>query len=242
MVSKIDVEKLKQNNIENISNAKNVEKTSKNDVKVGFFNKLLNKITKLLSLGGSTNDVDHDAKKKEKTGLFSILKNKQFKLIVIVLFFGLLALIVLNSSFGEDLTSINKTNNDYNFTSSLEYCEKLENKLEEVLSGISGVGKVRVMVTVESGPELKLAKNTEETKNETTTGGNFTSSSTMIDEPIIVTTSSSKQPLVITELTPKITGVLVVASGAKDIGVKMNLMQAIVSLLNISTSNIQIYS
>ena len=118
----------------------------------------------------------------------------------------------------------------------------MEEKLEEVLGGISGVGKLKVMVTVDSGPELKYATNSQEKSNHSSMGENSTTSTTILDEPIILTSSGSKVPLIVTEISPKVTGVVVVASGAKDVGIKLDLMQAVMVLLNISSNKVQIYS
>lgn len=177
---------------------------------------------------------------KKENSFTKFFKIKQVKVAVIVLIFGVAALIILNSSFGTSLTNKNTTKNS-SYMTSLEYCEKLENKLMEVLEKISGVGDVKVMVTVESGPEIKIATSTDERTNTTTNGTNSTTNSTTVKDPIIITSSGSNSPLVLSEIVPQVTGVIVVASGAKDVKVRLNLLEAIKVLLNISSSNIQIY-
>ena len=46
--------------------------------------------------------------------------------------------------------------------------------------------------------------------------------------------------MVVVELLPKITGVLIVASGAKDIKMKNTLINTIAAILNISVSNVEV--
>lgn len=185
----------------------------------------------------------NNVNKKEIKGnnKLKLLNNKYVKSIIVVLIFGILALIILNSSFSTSHTSSKDSSNSNSYMSSLEYCEKLENKLVGVLSGISGAGNVKVMITVEHGPELKLASNTDERTNITTNGNGSTTNTTKSTEPIIVRSASNSQPLILSEVSPKITGVVVVASGAKDVRVKLNLLEAVKALLDVSSNNIQIY-
>ncbi|MBR2468217.1 MAG: hypothetical protein IKB42_04175 [Clostridia bacterium] len=242
MGSDLVVENLSNNKQDKIvTSTKNIKNMDKNSEKQSIFSKFFNIFNK------TDNFVDGDkslinSKKSTKGGVFYFLKNKQIKSLIVVLIFALLAFIILSSSFGEDLTTVNKNEKSYSYTSSLEYCEKLEEKLEEVLGGISGVGKLKVMVTVDSGPELKYATNSQEKSNHSSMGENSTTSTTILDEPIILTSSGSKVPLIVTEISPKVTGVVVVASGAKDVGIKLDLMQAVMVLLNISSNKVQIYS
>lgn len=201
-----------------------IEKTCKNDT---FFKKFDN---------NSKTD-----KNKIDFNITKFFKIKQVKTAVIVLIFGLIALFILNSSLGENVIGSSAKSSDDGYMTSLEYCEKLETKLVEVLQNISGVGKVNVMVSVESAPEIKIATSTNEKTNTTSSGLNTTTNSSVVSDPIIVNGSGVTSPLVLTEFAPKVTGVVVVADGAKDVRVRLNLLEAIESLLNVSSENIQIF-
>ena len=124
---------------------------------------------------------------------------------------------------------------------SLEYCEKLELKLVEVLKNIDGVGNISVMVTVESSPEIKIASNSDEKTNTVSNSAGTTTTSTSLQKPIIINSSGEGSAMVLYEISPRVTGVVVVADGAKDIRVKMDLFNAIQALLGVSNNNIQIY-
>lgn len=52
---------------------------------------------------------------------------------------------------------------------SQEYLEKTEARLERLLSGVQGVGKVSVMLTLEHGVEYRYAKDEKLSQNSTTT-------------------------------------------------------------------------
>lgn len=187
------------------------------------------------------NNLENKTSTNKKDNYFTkFFKIKHVKTAVIVLIFGFVALLILNSSFGTSLTNKSSASN-LSYMTCLEYCEKLENKLTEVLGEISGVGNVKVMVTAESGPLINVATSTDERTNTTTSGENSTTNSTVVKDPIVISSSGKNSPLILSEMAPKITGVIVVASGAKDARVKLNLIEAIQALLDVSSSNIQIY-
>lgn len=126
------------------------------------------------------------------------------------------------------------------YTSSLEYCKVLEQKLCSVLSNVNGAGNVSVMITLESGPELKIATQIDEKTNTNTNSNGTTTSVTVVEEPIIVTQNGEEQPLVLMEILPVVKGVVVVAEGAKDVKVRLDLLEAVQALLGLANSNIQI--
>ena len=126
------------------------------------------------------------------------------------------------------------------YTSSMDYCRELEEKLCKVLGAVEGVGNVNVMVTLESGPELKIATQIDEKTNTNTNSNGTTTSVTIVEEPIIVTQKGEEQPLVLMEILPVVKGVVVVAEGAKDVRVRLDLLEAVQALLGLSGTNIQI--
>lgn len=187
--------------------------------------------------------VNSDAinKAKNLNSVTKFFKIKQVKSVFIVLIISVLALLILSNplSFNDS----DKTNSfgSLGYVTGLEYCEQLENKLAEVLGNISGVGEISVMVTVEGGPEIKIATSTDERVNTTNNASGVVTNNTIVSDPVIITSSGQNNPLVLSEISPQITGVIVVAQGAKDVKVRLNLLQAVEALLNVPTENIQIY-
>ena len=172
-------------------------------------------------------------------------KLKEFKHIgfVIVLIFILILLFILFGNINiENLlnsnknTSSNTTTENTTYLSSTEYVEKLENKLTILLSKVKGAGNVDVMVSLESGSGLDLAENIE-TK---TTNSNGVETTTVSTTPILIDVDGKESPVIIAEILPKISGVVVVSSGANDINVRMYLISAIQTLLDLPQSKIQI--
>ena len=76
--------------------------------------------------------------------------------------------------------------------------------------------------------------------NTTTNASGTTTSITVVEEPIIITQNGEETPLVLMEILPVVKGVVVVAEGAKDVGVKLQLLEAVQALLSLSSGNIQI--
>lgn len=111
-------------------------------------------------------------------------------------------------------------------TSAEQYADSLEAKLEDLLSTVKGAGEVSVAITLENGFEYVYA--TEESVRETSSGTQTTTSVVLVNG----------EPVLTQEIFPTIKGVLVTASGADDISVKMSLMSAIGSAIEVSSENI----
>ena len=105
-----------------------------------------------------------------------------------------------------------------------------------VLSQIKGAGQVSVMLSVEGSPELIYAVDSDTKVSNNSNGSTTTSSSS----PIIVQANGGSNPLILTENLPTVKGVIVVSSGANDIGIKLDILNAVSTLLDISTEKISV--
>lgn len=162
-------------------------------------------------------------------------KIKHFELIVIAIFCAILLLIYFST-----FTSSNSQKNTLTTLTTEEYAEYLENKLCNVLTHISGAGKVKVMITLECGVEYIYATNTTEETTSQTSNGNTTTKTTKKDEVLLVSVSGKSSPIILQENLPKVGGVLVVASGAKNISVRLELQKAVEALLEVNSKDIEI--
>ncbi len=121
----------------------------------------------------------------------------------------------------------------------------IEEKLQETLSRIEGAGLVQVMITYESSAEIVPAISVD-TQTSTTTddredGSSTTKSENTQSEIVTVNGSSGNNALVLKENSPPVKGVIVVAEGADDIGVKLSLISAVKTILNISLDQVDVY-
>lgn len=177
-----------------------------------------------------------DEKKEKKKGIagfkfFQKLKSiKHFEIIIAVIL-GAVALLIYFSTFK---STSSKTS--YESTSTTEYATMIESKLENVIKQINGVGNVSVMVTLESGPQYIYATSDEEKINKNEGNGTTTTSTTTTKEPIIV----SNDIVVVQEIMPTIGGIVVVASGADNTKVKLDIIKAIQALIDVPQSKIEV--
>ncbi|MBQ3597054.1 MAG: hypothetical protein II988_04475 [Clostridia bacterium] len=164
------------------------------------------------------------AEKQKENNIFDKIKNsKRLKIIFIVIAI-IICLSLTLTSFRDVET--NQENVDVVNT----YVNNLQAKLEKTLSKVKGVGKVSVVITIDSGMETVLASKI--TINETQSGKET------IETPITV----NGKTVVVKELFPKIKGVLIVAEGAENIFTMSKIQQATISLLDIDINQIEILS
>lgn len=185
--------------------------------------------------------------KSDKNTLFDglkkkILQSKIFNVKGVKILLPLLIILIMGVMlFSFDGTSSAKstivTNENIGYTSSLEYIGTIEKKLSDVLSAISGAGKTQIMISIDSSPILNVATNNEE-KTVTTSSGSTT---TTTNEPIIITANGKSEPMVLGETLPEIKGVIVVSSGAKDVRVKLDIINAVRTVLGISSEKIDVF-
>ena len=105
----------------------------------------------------------------------------------------------------------------------------LDQRLEDALSQIEGAGKVRVILTVKEGPRQVLAQEGKvgENSHETTT-------------VLASQSGGTREPVKIQELGPSYQGALVVAQGADDPRVRLDLTQAVSALTGLGADKITI--
>jgi len=116
----------------------------------------------------------------------------------------------------------------------------IENRLKGILSKVEGAGSVDVVINYESTAEKVPALS--EDKQQSTTNEDGRNSETTSEKTDIATVqgSGSSEALIIKENQPEVRGVVVVAEGAGDIGVRMNLLSAVTTLLNITADKVEI--
>lgn len=150
---------------------------------------------------------------------------------------GIACIIVFLIYYSSSAIKTDNATFDNTTSSSSQYACEIENKLSKVLSNVSGAGKISVMVTLESGSEIIVATSKEERTNTSSGSNNSTKSVTIVETPVIV----GKEPLVLMEKLPQIKGVIVVAQGAKDVSVRLELLRAVQTLIDVDSNKIEIF-
>lgn len=121
-----------------------------------------------------------------------------------------------------------------------------ENKLKAVLEDIDGVGRVKVMLTIDGSeeqvPAVNINNSTSNTKEQDNNGGTRETTQKNDGSTIVLTNEGDKnQPLIVKTNKPKIVGVCVVAEGAKERVVELKITQAVTRLYNIRPDKVSVY-
>ena len=130
-------------------------------------------------------------------------------------------------------------------TTGVQEASSIEQQLRYTLAQIEGAGQVEVMITYESSSEIVPAISVDKQTSTTTDSGDSGTSTTNTEntqsEVVTVGGSGGNSALVLKEKSPEIRGVIVVAQGADNITVKLNLLSAVQTLLNVSPDQVDVY-
>ena len=112
------------------------------------------------------------------------------------------------------------TKNASENTSSQSYIAEMEHKIVSVIQKIDGVGKVEVAISHDATNEAVYAYEKDS------------------DNILFV----KGEPVIVKTLPPKILGVVVVAEGADNPIVRMKINEAVVTLLDVDESRVQVFT
>ena len=187
---------------------------------------------------------------KEK--LSKILKNdgsnkKKTENLVFLLIILVITVIAINTIWEDDEKEINIVNNaNKKLATTVEektvQSNSLEEKLEYILSNISGVGNVDVLITYNETEEIIPVYNKNNKKsvtNETdSSGGIRTIEETDNSEEVIY---QNDEIIVQKTISPKIEGAIITATGANNANIKANIIQAVEAATGLATHKIQVF-
>lgn len=127
----------------------------------------------------------------------------------------------------------------------VDYQEQLQKELESILGGIEGVGRVRVMLTLEDQQQVIYARNEQENRRSTQEEDNQGGFREQVEydysgQLVIVRSNNQEEPVVERVVKPRVRGVLVVAAGADNPRVRENLTHAVQSVLDLPAYRITI--
>ena len=183
-------------------------------------------------------------KKKQQNGtLFGFLNKikrvKHLDIVVAVAVVGLALIFGLSAFGGNTSTTTSNTIEKVDYTS-------LENRVCEVLSQIKGAGNVKVMINFSDSGEIITAttsnSSTDKTTDTSASGDRTTESKTDSTSPVIIKQDGKDTPLIVKEIAPEVLGVVVVAEGAGNVGVRINLLQAVQTLLRVDADKVEIFT
>jgi stage III sporulation protein AG len=129
----------------------------------------------------------------------------------------------------------------------MSYEKQLEDKLTEILSKVDGIGRVEVMVTLESQEELVPAMNTQEsnqTIDEKDSGGGIrtTNQKDINSQVVTIQSGGNNSPVIVKKIYPTIRGVVIVADGADDPQIRYVISRTVEAALNVPLYRIEVLS
>jgi|GEM_PF-2089067 len=176
---------------------------------------------------GTVKSVAKQKTKFSMRGAFEKIRRvKHIEIYAAVIVIAIMLLIFITPSG----TTGDRSNNNGNNLTTIEtnFVRDMERQLISVLSNIQGAGRVETMITAVGSSTLEIAMSIDERSvTQSGTGGASTTTTTVTKTPIIV----GGNPIVVTETKPQIRGVVVVASGASDPGVRLAILRAVQTLV-----------
>lgn len=126
-----------------------------------------------------------------------------------------------------------------------KYTVAQEDKLEQLLASMEGVGKVEVMLTFVSSEELVVEKDAPSVRSNTvekdSAGGSRTISDFETgDTTVYSNISGDSVPYVVKTLNPRVDGVLVVAQGASNSVISQNITEAVCALYGVEAHRVKV--
>lgn len=170
------------------------------------------------------------------------IENLSFFLIILVV-----TVIAINVIW-KDENKEEKQDNDQ-ISKKLAYSEEtisvendLESRLEDILSNIYGVGKVKVLLTYNETEELIPIYNKKDKKSTTnevdSSGGTRVVEETDTSEEVVY---QNEEIITQKTISPKIEGAIITAQGANNSMVKTNIIQAVEAATGLATHKIQVF-
>ena len=177
---------------------------------------------------------------------------KKIENLVFLIIILIITILIINTILKTEKSSIKEEKGTTKVLAESKYLneeatnQEMENKLEEILSTIKGVGKVKVYIsysesskTIAMYDEKTTTSSTEETDS---SGGLRNTTSTQIQKDVIFSEKEGNQvPMTQKIIMPTIEGAIVTAQGAKNANVKTNIVNAVKSATGLSIDKIQVF-
>ena len=156
-----------------------------------------------------------------KEDLLKIFKNKNNRLICLILIIGVVLMAV---------ASVDKNKKaDVQPTAAVTSVEDEEKRLANILSQIDGAGEVSVMITYYSSSEKNIAYETKVSSREKE------------ESEYKKAVMTDGEPMVVKEVYPKVRGVIVTADGGGNSAVRSAISEAVTASLDVPAHRICIF-
>lgn len=162
----------------------------------------------------------------------------------ILLGLGVIFLILSNTHISKQEASIQtESNKSQTQTGQPDtYADRLTQNLEEAFSQMDGVGKVKVLLTLEDSGEVVVLQDLDyaQTEQEESDASGASRKTLEKQQQTETVRDAQDQPYILRENAPEIRGVLILAEGAESSVVRQQLLMAAQVLLGISANEVHI--
>lgn len=199
-------------------------------------------------------------KDKLNSEMNKLLQNKKFVNCLVVLLVIIFLWLAVSNFIGDDMgfakgsksstpSGAQEVSSDEDTATSkelLDYESQVKEELKEILSKMDGVGAVEVTIYFESSeikvPATNSTTQTSETQEEDTNGGQrLNKQETEGTTVVMQSDSSNSEPFITKTYKPQITGIFIVAEGAKSNKITYDIQKAVSSLYNLSLDKVNVY-
>lgn len=169
--------------------------------------------------------------------------NKKISNILIVILVGILLIIL-----GDTITGGEKKEEEIsseNMKVISDYEDKKKEDLRSILENTRGVGKVEVMISFETGeevvPALNITDSTSSSEEKDNEGGIRKTTQISNGKSVVMKDEGGdKEPLIIKTYKPKVVGVYIVAEGAGDKLIELQLKSIVSKLFSVSVDKVSV--
>ncbi len=170
----------------------------------------------------------------EREKLQHLIENIGIPKLCLILLLGI-GLMIVSIPSGKTKKNTQSTETTAKEDSTDLYVKKQEKRLVNALKHVEGVGKVKVMITVNSSKEAVVNKDSpyEQSSSEK-------EKTVKEDEQTVLVKDGKKVPYVIKEVEPVVEGVVVVAQGGGNDIIKNQIVEAVSVLFHISSYKVKV--
>ena len=175
-------------------------------------------------------------------------KKRQIENIVFFIVILIVTVLIINNMWSTDETEKDTTNSVSSkvLAETTEVKDDLEERLEDILESISGVGKVKVLIKYSESSTVVAMYN--ETSSESITqesdgdGGNKNTTETESKKEIVYTDEDGKsKPITEKVVMPTIEGAIITAQGAQNANTKSAIVSAVEAVTGLAVHKIQVF-
>lgn len=175
---------------------------------------------------------------------------RQLENIVVFIIILIITVLIINNMWSKEDENKNDTTSSkvlaQTTSSDLNTSENLEKKLENILSSIDGVGKVKVLIKYSESSTIVAMYN--ETSSESTTaendagGGSKNVKETESKKEVVYSDKNGKnEPITEKVVMPVIEGTIITAQGASNANTKSAIVSAVEAVTGLAVHKIQVF-